>query len=109
MWPGRLRQSSALGCSMSDLFVSLLGALFSACNALGMCLWLSRTLLRHHTHRVRTLIDLALDTFSRRVERVRARVDSLERWQQGHIDTDHAKIAARLNRLERETGLDKRQ
>lgn len=94
---------------MGDLFVSLLGALFSACNALGVCLWLSRTLLRHHSDRVHGLIRMALDTFSRRVERVRARVDSLERWQHGHIETDHARITARLNRLERETGLDKRQ
>ena len=94
---------------MGDFFVSLLGALFSACNALGVCLWLSRTLLRHHTDRVHGLIRMALETFSRRVERVRARVDSLERWQHGHIETDHAKIVARLNRLEREAGLDKRQ
>ena len=90
---------------MNDFLLSILGALFSACNALGVCLWLSRTLLRQHTDRVHGLIRMALETFSRRLERVRSRVESLERWQHHHAEKEHSVIAARLNRLEREAGM----
>lgn len=90
---------------MNDFLLSILGALFSACNALGVCLWLSRTLLRQHTDRVHGLIRMALETFSRRLKRVRSRVESLERWQHLHAEKEHAVIAARLNRLEREAGM----
>lgn len=90
---------------MNEFLLSILGALFSACNALGVCLWLSRTLLRQHTDRVHGLIRMALETFSRRLERVRSRVESLERWQYHHSEKEHAVIAARLNRLEREAGM----
>lgn len=90
---------------MNDFLLSVFGALFSACNALGVCLWLSRTLLQQHTDRVHGLIRMALETFSTRLERVRTRVDGLERWQKNHTGKEHAVIVARLNRLERETGI----
>lgn len=91
---------------MNDFFLSVLGALFSACNALGVCLWLSRTLLRQHTNRVHGLIRMALETFSGRLSRVKDRVLKIEIWQQNHTEKEHAVISARLKRLERKTGID---
>ena len=94
---------------MNDFHLSILGALFSACNALGVCLWLSRTLLRQHTDRVHGLIRMALETFSTRLARVKDRVLALEIWQQNHTQKDHAVISARLNRLEVKTGIRKQE
>lgn len=94
---------------MNDFLLSILGALFSACNALGVCLWLSRTLLRQHTDRVHGLIRMALETFSTRLARVKDRVLALEIWQKNHLEKDHAVISARLNRLERKTGIRKQE
>lgn len=94
---------------MNDFLLSVLGALFSACNALGVCLWLSRTLLRQHTDRVHGLIRMALETFSTRLSRVKDRVLVLEIWQKNHLEKEHVIISARLNRLELKTGIKKQE